>query len=323
MTKYLLSFLLIIGFRITAQSQESISKIKPSAATPVLFAESSINTSMNERDLAISPDGTEMFYTVYLAPAHFHCIIYCKKEKTGKWSSPQVASFSGTHSDLEPAFSADGQKLFFSSNRPDGNSTKKNYNIWFVEKTNGTWTNPHSVGSPVNTSADEFFPSVAANGNLYFTAAYPGGIGKEDIYVAKWKDNKYAEPVPLDTSVNSGFYEFNAFVTPDEQYLLFTSFGRKEDKGGGDIYMSSKDHNGNWRSAKNVSLINSEKLDYCPFVSFDNKTLFFTSERHTLPGSLNNTRVSYDKLKALFNQVENGTGNIYQVSWDAVKASVY
>jgi hypothetical protein len=140
--------------------------------------------------------------------------------------------------------------------------------------------------------------------------------------VSRWNDDKYAQPVALDTGVNSGLYEFNAFVSPDERYILFTSFGRKDDKGRGDIYISSKDEKGNWRPAKNVRLINSERLDYCPFISFDNKTLFFTSERHTIPESFSDKQASYDQLKALFKQVQNGAGNIYQISWEAVMQSV-
>lgn len=322
MKKYLFLFLLIISFQITSLSQESVMNMK-SSATPVLFTETLINTSMNERDITISPDGTEMFYTVYLQPTLFHTIIYCKKDKTGKWSSPQVASFSGVYSDMEPSFTPDGQKVFFSSNRPGGSPETKNYDIWYVEKVNEVWLNPKNVGPTVNTAENEYFPSLAANGNLYFTAAYSRGIGKEDIYMARWKDGKYSEAMPLDTAVNSGLYEFNAFVSPDERYILFTSFGRKDDKGRGDIYMSTKDEEGNWLPAKNCWLINSERLDYCPFVSFDNKTLFFTSERHTIPGSFSSNQVSYDKLKDLYNQVQNGTGNIYQISWEAVVQSVH
>ena len=38
-------------------------------------------------------------------------------------------------------------------------------------------------------------------------------------------------------------------------------------------------------------LINSDKLDYCPFVSFDSKTLIFTSKRHLIPESFAKNRL--------------------------------
>lgn len=322
MIKDFFSFLLAMNCILTSQSQESVKNLLPEAV-PVLFTETSINTSMNERDMAISPDGTEMFYTVYLQSTLFHTIIYCKKDKTGKWSSPQVASFSGRDSDMEPAFTSDGRKLFFSSNRSDTLTKTKNYDIWYVEKINGKWMNPKNVGPPVNTPENEFFPSVAANSNLYFTAAYEKGIGKEDIYISTWKDGKYSETVPLDTGVNSALYEFNAFVSPDERYILFTSYGRKDDKGRGDIYLCTKDEKGNWLPAKNLRMINSERLDYCPFVSFDKKTLFFTSERHSIPESFIEKQVTFDQLKNMYNRVQNGTGNIYQIGWDAVMQSIH
>ncbi|HKH61759.1 MAG TPA: hypothetical protein VKA49_13050 [Flavitalea sp.] len=322
MKKYAVLLISAIMFWIQSLSQQAAKNLL-SAGTPVLATDILINTTMNERDIAISPDGTEMFYSVYLQPSLFHAIIYCKKDKGGKWSSPQVALFSGKYSDMEPAFAPDGKKLFFSSNRSDTSSKNKNYDIWYVEKVNGQWLNPRNVGAPINTPENEYYPSVAANGNLYFTAAYKKGIGREDIYVARWEDGKYLDPVALDTGVNSALYEFNAFVSPDEKYILFTSYGRNDDKGRGDIYLSTRDEKGNWRPAKNVWMINSDKLDYCPFVSFDRKTLFFTSERHSIPDSFIEEQLTYQKLKSLHQQVENGAGNIYQVSWDAVMQSLH
>ena len=311
-----------VMFWIQLFSQQSTRNVL-SAGTPVLANDMLINTTMNERDIAISPDGTEMFYSVHLQPSQFHTIIYCKKDKGGNWSSPQVALFSGRYSDMEPAFAPDGKKLFFSSSRSDTAPQNKNYDIWYVEKINGQWLNPRNVGAPINTLENEYYPSLAANGNLYFTAAYKKGVGREDIYVARWEDNKYLDPVALDTGVNSPLYEFNAFVSPDERYILFTSYGRKDDKGRGDIYLSTRDEKGNWSPAKNVWMINSDKLDYCPFVSFDGKTLFFSSERHSIPDSFIEHQLTYQKLKSLHQQVQNGTGNIYHVSWEAVLQSLH
>ena len=318
MTRYL-PLLLLMFAAPGSFSQDFFRKVP--AALPALFTEAPINTNMNERDIAISPDGTEMFYTVMLQPTLFHTILYCKKSKNGKWSLPEVASFSGRYSDMEPAFSPDGKKVFFSSNRP-GISTTINYDIWYVEKSLGGWSDPKSLGPEINTPANEFYPSVTLSGNLYFTAAYANGIGKEDIFVSKWVAGKYLPAVPLDSGVNSPLYEFNAFVSPEENFILFTSFGRSDDKGRGDIYISTKNDKGDWQPAKNVSLINSDKLDYCPFVSFDRKTLFFTSERHNIPEMFNGNKATYEELKRLFQLPQNGTGNIYEVSWEAVLHSI-
>jgi Tol biopolymer transport system component len=279
----------------------------------MIFMENIVSTNLNERDMAIAPDGKEMFYTIQAVQNAASTIITLKKLSNNKWSQPEVAPFSGKYSDLEPAFSPDGKKLYFSSNRPTDGQAPKDYDIWYVEKTNGVWSVPKNLGSPVNTKANEFYPSVAISGTIYFTAEYEKGIGKEDIYLSRWVNDAFTLPEPLDTAVNSSAYEFNAFVTPDERYIIFTSYGRKNDKGGGDLYISTKNSEGKWTPAKALSAINSSRLDYCPYVTGDQKAFFFTSGRHDL-SSYEKTKTFADLTKT-YNSVKNGSENIYWMSF--------
>lgn len=315
MTRISLFILFLSVFSVSAQ--QHIGFNKPPALAEI-FGKDFISTGTSERDFALSPDGTELFYTLQSPQGIFQTIVYSKKDSKGNWSKPEVASFAGKFSDLEPAFTADGKKLFFSSNRPVSGSAIKDFDIWVVEKANGKWGEPSNLGLPVNTAADEFYPSITKTGNLYFTAAYTNGIGKEDIFMAKSENGKYGEPVVLDTAVNSKMYEFNAFVSPEEDFIIFTSYGRKDDKGRGDLYMSMKDASGNWQPAKNLSMLNSGKLDYCPFVSFDKKILFFTSERNSLKSSFVDRPAKIDELVKSFTSPQNGGGDIYWVSFDKI-----
>jgi hypothetical protein len=285
-------------------------------ASPGIFADGVINTVNYERDFALSPDGKELFYTLQ-APKQgvFQTILYLHKDANGKWSGPEVAPFAGNYSDLEPAFSGDGQKLFFSSNRPLHGNKPKDFDIWWVEKKNGTWGEPKNIGPPVNTSGDEYYPSITNSGNLYFTATQKNAVGKEDIFLAKLEENKYQEPVALDTAINSPAYEFNAFVSPDERIIIFSSYGRKDDQGGGDLYMSIKNELGQWQKATNLGWINSAQLDYCPFISFDKKIFFFTSDRHELK-TCYPYGTNYKELLQSFASLMNGGGNIYWMDFE-------
>lgn len=312
----LISIFFIVLF-IPFPGNSQTSKL-PAPLLPQVFEEGVVSTALPERDMAISPDGTEMFYTVQVRAVGFQTIIHRTKTKEGHWSPPRVASFSGNFSDLEPAFSTDGKKLFFCSNRPLSGQQPKDYDIWVIEKKDGSWSNPKNLGAPINTEKDEFFPSVTQNGNLYFTATRNNGIGKEDIYMARWENNRFAEPQALDSAVNSATYEFNAYVSPDEQFILFSSFGRVGEKGGGDLYISIKDAQGNWQPAKNCVMLNSEKLDYSPFVSFDKKTVYFTSERHHLASSYPGKAVTYAQLQNISTSVFNGNGNIFSFPFGEV-----
>jgi hypothetical protein len=153
--------------------------------------------------------------------------------------------------------------------------------------------------------------------NLYFTAVRENGPGKEDIYLSRFVDGKYLEPVPLDTNVNSTTWEFNAYVNPEENLIIFSSYGRKDDMGGGDLYYSKKDQNGNWLPSVNMgSRINSDKLDYCPFMDIPRGNFYFTSDRMGNPsGRIKNV----SEIDHLANNILNGMGNIYRISSDQLR----
>lgn len=209
--------------------------------------------------------------------------------------------------------------MYFSSNRPLNGSSVKDFDIWKVTRTTTGWSAPENLGSVINTTKDEFFPSLAANGNLYFTAAYENGVGLEDIYVARMGSSGYQTPGPLDTAVNSKHYEFNAFVSPDESFILFSSYGRDDDTGGGDLYISFRNEKGQWVSAQNVMEINSKKLDYCPYVTANGKCLIFTSQRSQLPVSLSGSKITYRNIQEFYRAPQNGFGNLYWIDFEKVK----
>jgi Tol biopolymer transport system component len=295
--------------------------LQDAPAKASLLSEGFISTSMNERDFSVSPDGNEIYFTVSTPKSTFQTLVYSKRIKHDEWSKPEVVSFAGQFSDLEPAFSADGKTLYFASNRPITGTTPKDFNLWKVQREGNTWGIPENLGSNINTELDEFYPSITNSGNLYFTAQYKNGIGREDIFVSGLVNGVYQKPEVLDSAVNSKAYEFNAFVSPDEKYILFTSYGRKDDSGGGDLYICVKDDSNKWKPAVNLHVLNSPQLDYCPSVSPDGKALFFTSERHQLPKQFL-TKATYSDIQSLSTNSLNGNGNIYWVDFNTINRVV-
>ncbi|WP_255572975.1 TolB family protein [Hanstruepera marina] len=272
----------------------------------------------NVRDIAISPDGNEILFTAQSVMGNLSTIILVQKIK-GPWNDAKVASFSGQYFDLEPCFSPDGLKLYFVSTRPLDDSMKpKDFDIWYVERSSlkSSWSEPKNLGAPINTEHGEFYPSIADNGNFYFTRDDTSKNRKDDIYVSVLKNGVYQEPEALPDTINSDSYEYNAFIAPDESYILFGGYNRTDGLGSGDIYISKRTEN-RWLKAENLgSEINSDKMDYCPFVK--NGVLYFTSKRdHTQ--IKHEQPLDLDSLIKELNKVNNGSSKLYQILFKANK----
>ncbi|SEB96533.1 WD40-like Beta Propeller Repeat [Tenacibaculum sp. MAR_2009_124] len=267
------------------------------------------------RDISIGNDGTEIYFTAQGYLKEYSYIVSSKKIN-GNWKELEIVSFSGQKGikDLEPFLSPDGLKLFFASNRERiGAGAKKDMDIWYVERESllQKWSLPINLGETINGDKDEFYPSVSKNGNLYFTSEREDSKGKEDIYVSEIVDGEYLKPKPLNDAVNSDKFEYNAFVSPNEDYIIFTSYGRKDDLGRGDMYISKKNSLGSWMTAKHMgNNINTKREEYCPFVDFENKMLYFTSVRTETIDVLEPKR----NLKGMLKKIEvlpNGLSRIY------------
>lgn len=266
------------------------------------------------RDLAISPSGNELFFTLQSHKEELSSIVYLHKEN-GMWAKPAIANFSGKYNDLEPAFSPDGLRLYFASNRPlKGNGEAKDYDIWYLERKDvqSNWSGPINVGEPVNTSGNEFYPSIAHSNNLYFTSDGPGSFGKDDIFISKWVKGRYEKPQTLSDSINTKGYEFNAYVAPDESFLLYTGYNYLGGLGSGDIYICYN-RNGIWSAPQNLGKdINSVQMDYCPFVDMKTGMLYFTSKRNNLQTKFEQTQTLESLLKEM-NKYDNGASRLYCV----------
>lgn len=298
-----LSFLIII----TSYSQKN--------SSPSPFLEEIILNYPNVRDIAIFDK--EVYFTLQSRNEEFSAIVYTRKE-SNKWLVPSVVSFSGQYNDLEPFISPDGLILYFASNRPlDSNSTQsKDFDIWFTTRSSvhSNWQNPMNIGNPVNTKYNEFYPSLSLNKNLYYTSDRPDSKGEDDIFLAVYSNSGYKDPVSLSDSINTVGYEFNAFVSPDETFIIFTGYNRKDGNGSGDLYISLKDKNGNWTRSRNLgSIINSDKMDYCPYVDIKTGTMYFTSKKTNVETKFILPQ-NIDQLLTEFNKYENGASRLYKVN---------
>jgi len=286
---------------------------------PTIFAEGVVSTGDFESHPAFTPDG-KILYFLRSSPTFNFWTIVVSHFKNNKWSTPEVISISGQYRDADPFITRDGSRFYFISDRPHSDSTikpeKRSLDIWVMEKMGKGWSAPRNLGAPVNSSGDEWYPTVASDGTLYFGSDREGGKGRTDIYRSRLVDDKYLAPENLGESINTQFDEFEPYIAPDQSYLIFMA-GRPDGLGGSDLYISYQ-HNGNWTKAVNLGdKINSKGSEYSPTVSPDGKYFFWSSTR-SLALASQSERLTYSELLKKLRSPGNGLGDIYQIDLTAL-----
>ncbi|MEH6536702.1 MAG: hypothetical protein V7719_09930 [Psychroserpens sp.] len=315
--------LVLFGCNKTQQIKEdlkeisSVSEIIYKKGAVVPFAPNIFSQFTNVRDFTISAKESEAYFTLLSPFGELSVIMHVQKDND-TWQEPKITSFSGQYKDLEPFLSPDGLKLYFASNRPVSKDSTivKDFDIWYVQrdKLGANWSEPINIGAPVNSSLDEFYPSVTYSNNIYFTTIKKELESQDDIFMCEWKDGNYSEPEPLGEGVNTKGAEFNAYVAPDESYILFSGWRRSGGVGSGDLYISKRE-NGEWLPAKNLGKeINSKYMEYCPFVNKETGTLYLTSRR----SHIDKKDAGYTNFEELMNEInryDNGSSRIYKTDF--------
>jgi hypothetical protein len=148
-----------------------------------------------------------------------------------------------------------------------------------MERAGDRWGEPYHLGPPVNTDAPEYFPSVTAGGTLYFTREGSDRVSK--IFRSRFVDGVYTEPELLGPRVNCGTNRFNAYVAPDQSYMIVPALGREDSIGGVDYYVVFRSDDDTWSEPVNLgeAVNRQDGREWSASLSPDGKYLFFMSSR--------------------------------------------
>ena len=292
----------------------------PPGATAALFAPGIVSTGMNTRDVAMTPDGREIYWSVTVGP---YSVIMETRLRDGRWTTPEVAPFSTNPNtmQIEPHISPDGRRFYFLSNRPrDGSAlpaelvgTWINQDIWVMDRVADGWGEPYHLGAPVDSDDEEYFPSVTRDGTMYFTRT-PRGTRENYIYRARFVNGAFQEPERLPRQVNSTTSQYNAFIAPDETYLILGTGARRDTRGGSDYYIVFRREDDTWSEPMNMGETVNTPLggEWSPYVSPDGRYLFFMSTRRLDPAGLP-ARLTRAALERMHNAPMNGNSGIYWI----------
>ena len=190
------------------------------------------------RDITFDYDNGDIYYSDFV---------------NGQWTEPKNMgdSINGQYSwETQPTVSADGNTLYFVSNRlggygtvdpealnPSEQSTTDIYKI--VKGKNGKWSKPINLGPTINTPGDEMTPFIHTDSQtLYFSSNGQDGIGGLDIFYTKQNEKgDWITPKNIGFPINSIEDDMSFFVSTDGKTGYFSS-NRKGlgGKGGYDLY---------------------------------------------------------------------------------------
>ena len=158
--------------------------------------------------------------------------IYEAQKGIYDWEDIQELSFnSDEFSCAHPTLSSDGNKLYFSSDRPGGQG---GMDIWMVEKNGNLWSLPVNMGAKINTPGHDVFPFIHTSGNLFFASNGHGGKGGLDLFMANVMSED-TEVKNIGEPFNSEKDDLGIILSPDGKVGYFAS-SREGGAGKDDIY---------------------------------------------------------------------------------------
>jgi len=287
------------------------------AVAPIIFAPGVLSTGDDESHPAFTPDGKTIYF-IKNSPDFSFWTICLSRQVDGKWTTPEVAPFSGQYRDADPFITADGKHFLFISGRPFSDAPKRDLDIWIMDRQpDGAWGEPHRAGGDINSDTNEWFPTMTSDGTLYFGSERSGGKGGVDIWMSKLVDGKYTPAENLGAAINSEANEYEPYVTPDGSAMVVAVEGRADSLGGFDLYVSTHTAEG-WTPLKNAGApVNSPFWDFAPKLSPDGKTFYFASNRRTQRGP-RAKKLSYGELLEQIRGAGNGLRDIYAVEADVI-----
>jgi hypothetical protein len=122
----------------------------------------------------------------------------------GEWSIDEnpLSFCSGKATFIHPALSADGKIMIFAS---DQSGSMGGMDLFVTQYKGGTWSTPVNLGDAVNTRANELYPYLDSENNLFFSSDGIQGFGGYDIFVCKFKSNTWEKPINLSDPINTRF----------------------------------------------------------------------------------------------------------------------
>ena len=136
-----------------------------------------------------------------------------------------------------------------------------------------------NLGSSVNSTASEYFPSISSSDSLMIITRRIGNGQNEDFFGSIKSQNNWQAAKPLEGNINTAFNEGGQKISTDGKWMVFTGCNYPEGFGSCDIYFA-ENINGIWSERKNMGTpLNTEYWESAPCLSPDKSSIYSSSNR--------------------------------------------
>lgn len=266
---------MLISCKSSTESNDYFGQPYPDSI-PIIFAPDIVSMKGRlEHGISFTPDTREVAFGI-LNKDDFSGEIFYSRRVNEQWTEPTVFEPLKNECAYLPYFSPNGKSLLYTQSKPDTDNVYTD--IWMIEKINDDWVSPKMLKAPLSSTSREANACMTYDGTIYFSSNR-NCDGKEnchtaDLFYSKLVGNEYQSVNVISEFISSNDEE-SVFISPKEEYIIFCRY--TDDETGVDLYISYRDSDNNWMEPQIIdSTINSKDWDRRPFVSIDNKFLFFT-----------------------------------------------
>ena len=198
--------------------------------SPATLLSNNIHSEFNEGAASISADGRTLIFTMCDKGQTFgNCDLFISRKYGEVWSNPENLGkvVNSKNWDSQPSLGADGNILYFSSDRSGGMGKR---DIWYTQRVDNTWIQPKNMGNIINTLRDDVTPFIHTNGeNLVFASNGRVGFGGYDLYMSEQKEGKWQTPRNLGNAVNNNLDQLSFIISADGSMAYFSQDFKKAD----------------------------------------------------------------------------------------------
>lgn len=216
------------------------------------------------------------------------------QQEFSDWSAPVNLGppVNTALNEIAPVISKDGLSIYFVRGALAGGFG--GMDIWVSRRTSidDAWGPPENLGSTINTSFNEFGPSLTLDGHMLFFASNRPGFGGNDLYISRRSNKRddfgWQPPVNLGGAINTAANELAVAYFEDDRTGLITLYFASNRQGGteDDIYASTLLPDETLGPPVLVEELSSAFADIQPAIRRDGLEMYLTSNRPGTFGSL-------------------------------------